>query len=99
MLILCIIFTEIAFAPKNQYTPNLGTERKENMMGQHNQVGNYDEPLMGGFLDGKLVAVARGSNEHEGWYANNVPEGVTLTFRELLPEEYSEARALLQEKD
>lgn len=61
---------------------------------------NNVEALMGGFVDGELVTVARPSEAGDGWQVDympeNIPEGKSIIYRELQPEEYAKAQALLK---
>ena len=51
---------------------------------------------MEGFVDGKLVSVAKGHSSSEVWQADKEPPLGTIVYRRLSPEEYKEVEKFLK---
>lgn len=65
-------------------------------MAMKNQMQEEPIDLMGGFVDGKLVSVAKGYSSSEVWQIDEEPPLGTIVYRMLSPEEYKEAEKFLK---
>ena len=65
-------------------------------MPMKNQMQEEPVDFMGGFVDGKLVSVAKGYSSSEAWQIDEEPPAGTIVYRMLSPEEYKEAEKLLR---
>ena len=65
-------------------------------MAMKNQIQEEPIDLMGGFVDGKLVSVAKGYSASEVWQIDKEPPIGTIVYRLLSPEEYKEAEKFLK---
>lgn len=66
------------------------------IMAMKNQMQEKPIDLMGGFVDGKLVSVAKGHSSSEVWQADKEPPLGTIVYRRLSPEEYKEVEKFLK---
>ena len=69
---------------------------EEPIMARKNQTKEEAIDLMAGFVDGKLVSVAKGYGSSEAWQVDKEPLCGTIVYRMLSPEEYKEAEKFLE---